>query len=139
MNIKDANNDGIAMDGFDPVAYFNGQPLRGQEHFQFTLRDLTYRFANKENLEKFQEDPAKYEPIVGSYTTESFRGNLNELSKEGKFIGNKTLDSRQGLADAKVSLENNVPIDTMQDGDVEMQNQSDEYSRQIEQETGDHA
>ena len=126
MNISDVNNDGIAMDGFDPVSYYNNEPLMGKAHLSFSIGDLTYHFANEENLMKFEETPGKYLTTPGGLTSQPLVGDLNATSENGEYIGNKTFTDRGGLEDALVSVENGVPIDIKEDGSVEMQNLSDD-------------
>ena len=117
MTVADVNGDGIAMGGFDPVAYYNGEPLRGTEQFTFQWENLTFWFNTEENLKLFQETPDKYMPNSGGLS-----GNMSNVADGStEFF----LD-RQNLQDSRVSLENNVPIDTMQDGSVEHQNLSDD-------------
>lgn len=123
MNITDANKDGIALDGFDPVAHFNGQPLRGSDQFVHQIGAYTYHFANRENMNLFIETPAKFIPIAGGHTTESMKGNMNNVDAD-KFVGSKTMDYRSGLEDTTISSKK-MPIDVMQDGDLEMQNLHD--------------
>ncbi len=125
MNIQDVNNDGIAMDGFDPVAHFNGEPLRGENRFSFAIGDLTYHFANAENMKTFQDAPGKYIPTAGGIPTGT---NVAppDITQDGEnYIGNKNFEYRRSLEDAVVSVENNVPIDIKEDGSIEMQNLSD--------------
>lgn len=125
MNINDVNNDGIALDGFDPVAHFGGEPLRGNETLQASVGDLTFYFSSRENLEKFRENPTKYIPIAGSFTTESMVGNINDAGTANNYEGNKTFDARRNLEDARVSMENNVPVEINRNGNLEMQNLHD--------------
>ncbi|MEM1120934.1 MAG: hypothetical protein AAGJ18_10835 [Bacteroidota bacterium] len=125
MNIQDVNNDGIAMDGFDPVAHYNGEPLRGQAQFSFQIGDYTYHFANKENLKKFEEMPQRYLPIVGNQILREKEG----IEKIGQSTPTTTkLTNRRNLEDTPVSNEVNVPIDIKEDGSVEMQNLSDDHN-----------
>lgn len=123
MDITDANNDGIALDGIDPVAHRTGEPLRGKSHLSYTLFDEKYLFHNEKNLELFLENPQKYIPQAGGFTT----GNVQPPvpSADGKYIGNKTFDYVRNLEDTPVSMENNVPIDMKEDGSLTMQNLSD--------------
>lgn len=67
MSIVDLNGDGIALDGFDPVSYWRGEPLQGSPDFTSELEGVTYWFANEKNMELFEEDPAKYIPRYGGY------------------------------------------------------------------------
>lgn len=125
MNIQDMNGDGIALDGLDPVAQRNNEPLRGKPEFSAQIGDLTYQFANEENLMKFRETPSKYLTTPGGFTGESMVGNVNETSQDGKYIGNKIFVGRRSLEDTPVSNENGVPMNIKEDGSVEMQNLSD--------------
>ena len=67
MNISDVNNDGIAMDGMDPVASFYGRPLQGNEAFRSQIGDLTYYFASKANKATFTQSPSMYVPQFDGY------------------------------------------------------------------------
>ena len=125
MNIQDINGNGTALDGLDPVAQYNNEPLRGKPEFTAQIGDLTYQFANKENLMKFQESPGDYITTPGGFTGRSMTGNVNETAQEGEFIGNKAFVGRRSLEDTPVSNENGVPMDMKEDGSVEMQNLSD--------------
>ncbi len=126
MDISDANKDGIGMDGFDPVAHFNGEPLRGTPTYSFELGRTTYHFANADNLALFEKDPAKFIPIAGGYMTEKLVGNANDADpNDNRYTGNSTLDYRRNLEDTPVSNKDGLPTDTKEDGSVEMQNLSD--------------
>jgi YHS domain-containing protein len=57
----------IALEGFDPVSYFDHAPLEGDEKFSYSYRKIKYLFATKDNLEKFKENPEKYEPVYGGW------------------------------------------------------------------------
>lgn len=126
MNISDTNNDGIAIDGFDPVAYYNGDPLRGNPNYAYTIGQMTFHFATPENRSLFEKTPAKYIPLAGSFV-QSTRVAPPDVQQpdNDKYIGNKTLAGRTNLQDTPISMENNVPIDLKEDGDIEMQNLSD--------------
>lgn len=59
---------GIALQGYDPVAYFtSGAPAKGSTTFTATHDGATYHFATAENLEKFKADPAAYAPQYGGF------------------------------------------------------------------------
>ena len=125
MDISDVNNDGIAMDGMDTVAYYEGVPMKGNKMFIFTIGDLTYYFSSKENLEKFEKEPAKYLPIAGAYSTGTTVAPPEMQVVDGRVVGEKTLAYRRGLEDSVDSIENEVPMDIKEDGNIEMQNLSD--------------
>jgi len=60
----------LAIDGYDPVAYFpegGGVPLRGKPDLQLKHGGVRYQFATLENLSRFKNNPARYEPAHGSW------------------------------------------------------------------------
>ena len=60
--------DGIAIKGYDPVAYFTmGRPVQGQEALQYGWREAKWFFATREHLEMFKENPERYAPQYGGY------------------------------------------------------------------------
>lgn len=63
FNVK--NN--IAMEGYDPVSYFNGKPLEGKSSFSYTHKEVTYLFSSSGNLNKFKAEPDKFEPAYGGW------------------------------------------------------------------------
>jgi YHS domain-containing protein len=55
--------DGVAMDGFDVIAYFeDSKPAKGSTEFSFEYRGATWLFASAERRDMFAADPAKFEP-----------------------------------------------------------------------------
>ena len=63
-----ADAEGIALKGYDPVAYFTvGQPVKGQKEYQFEWKNAKWLFSNNEHLALFQEDPTRYAPQYGGY------------------------------------------------------------------------
>tara|TARA_A100001391_G_scaffold48685_1_gene28962 strand:- start:20916 stop:21470 length:555 start_codon:yes stop_codon:yes gene_type:complete len=62
------NEAGIALHGFDPVAYFTvGQPTRGSASFTAFHEGATYRFASAANRDRFKANPAAYAPQFGGF------------------------------------------------------------------------
>jgi YHS domain-containing protein len=60
--------DGVALRGYDPVAYFNaGQPTRGSAAYKADYKGSTFHFASQANRDAFAADPAKYAPQYGGY------------------------------------------------------------------------
>ena len=57
----------IAIEGYDPVSYFDDTPTEGKEDLKFSLKGVTYLFANTTNLNKFKTSPEKYEPAYGGW------------------------------------------------------------------------
>ncbi len=59
---------GIAIQGYDPVAFFtDGKPVKGEEKFVSKHDGAIYFFASKEHKDLFNSEPAKYEPEFGGY------------------------------------------------------------------------
>jgi YHS domain-containing protein len=59
---------GVAIDGYDPVAYFTEQkPVKGSPEFQFVHRGSTFQFASDAHRHAFVADPEKYAPQYGGY------------------------------------------------------------------------
>lgn len=59
---------GIAIGGYDPVAYFTtGQALAGSEGHMLKWHGAIWLFASAENLEAFEMDPVSYVPQYGGY------------------------------------------------------------------------
>src|SRR5258708_32444834 len=52
----------IALEGYDPISYFDHQPLEGKEELSTSYKGITYRFATSVNLNKFKTNPEKNEP-----------------------------------------------------------------------------
>lgn len=57
----------LALDGYDPVSYFDQKPVEGKNEHRFVYKGLTYQFASITNLNKFKSSPDKYEPAYGGW------------------------------------------------------------------------
>jgi hypothetical protein len=58
----------VAIDGYDPVAYFvDGAPREGSKQFTFDWSGASWRFASAAHRDLFAADPAKYAPQYGGY------------------------------------------------------------------------
>jgi hypothetical protein len=61
-------NSGLAIHGFDPIAYFtDGAPSVGRGEFEYRHADAVWRFRNSGNLAAFAADPDVYMPRFGGY------------------------------------------------------------------------
>jgi YHS domain-containing protein len=108
----------IALQGYDPVSYFDGKPAEGQESVSYTYKGITYFFTGHVNLNKFKISPDNYEPAYGGWCAYAM-GETGEKVKvdpetfkiiDGKlylfynFWGNNTLEdwnkNQQKLKDA---------------------------------------
>ncbi|MBR0860264.1 YHS domain-containing (seleno)protein [Bradyrhizobium liaoningense] len=59
---------GVAIEGFDPVAYFvDGSALQGTAEFEANLWGAVWRFRNEGNRASFLAHPEIYGPQFGGY------------------------------------------------------------------------
>jgi hypothetical protein len=59
---------GLAISGFDPVAYFtDGKPRIGRPELELTSGGAVWRFRNEGNRAAFAEHPEVYTPQFGGY------------------------------------------------------------------------
>lgn len=60
-------DDGEALQGFDPVSYFDGVPRMGRKHIVVEHDGAVYRFSNEANRNRFLADPERFEPAFGGF------------------------------------------------------------------------
>ncbi|MBP0002079.1 MAG: YHS domain-containing protein [Cyanobacteria bacterium SID2] len=65
--LLNVNEDGIALQGYDPVSYFTGEPTQGNSEIASTYDGATYYFASESHKAQFDADPAKYAPQYGGF------------------------------------------------------------------------
>jgi hypothetical protein len=59
---------GLAIDGFDPVAYFvDGKARPGRPDLELRANGANWRFANEGNMAAFAADPEVYAPQFGGH------------------------------------------------------------------------
>jgi YHS domain-containing protein len=59
---------GLAIRGYDPVAYFTeGRPIEGLSEHSVAWRGATWRFATAEHRALFAAEPERYAPQYGGY------------------------------------------------------------------------
>src|SRR5262249_39724216 len=59
---------GVAIMGYDPVAYFtDGHAVKGSEKFSYDWLGTPWHFANEKHREMFKSEPTKYAPQFGGY------------------------------------------------------------------------
>lgn len=57
----------LAISGYDPVSYFNNNPLQGDIKLSHQHEGLIYYFSSKENLDQFKKSPSLYIPQYGGW------------------------------------------------------------------------
>jgi YHS domain-containing protein len=60
-------DDKLAIEGYDPVSYFQNSPVEGSSSRKFEYKGVIYYFASAENLALFKANPDKYEPAYGGW------------------------------------------------------------------------
>jgi YHS domain-containing protein len=63
FNVKNA----VAIEGYDPVSYFDSKPTEGKEEFRFVYKGVTYQFRSLASLNKFKANPENFEPAYGGW------------------------------------------------------------------------
>jgi hypothetical protein len=59
---------GLAIAGFDPVAYFvEAEAVLGKGDFEYAMADNVWRFRNEGNRAAFVDNPEVYTPRFGGY------------------------------------------------------------------------
>ena len=59
---------GVALDGYDPVAYFtDGKPVEGRAEIAHEWNGAVWRFSTAAHRDRFAADPAKYAPQYGGF------------------------------------------------------------------------
>lgn len=59
---------GVAINGYDPVAYFTEEaPVEGSAEFAAEWRGVPWHFASAENRDLFISDPERYAPQYGGW------------------------------------------------------------------------
>jgi YHS domain-containing protein len=59
---------GLAIDGYDPVAYFTEQkPVKGSPEFRTDYQGSTFQFASAAHRDAFVAEPSKYAPQYGGF------------------------------------------------------------------------
>jgi hypothetical protein len=83
---------GLALRGYDPVAYFDGgAPTRGIETISATYDGARYVFASEAHRQAFQADPQRYIPEFGGYCAigTSFGEKVDADPETGRVVNGK--------------------------------------------------
>lgn len=58
---------GIALQGYDPVAYFSNKASKGDKKYSAKYMGVVYYFSSETNKINFIKNPSKYEPQYGGW------------------------------------------------------------------------
>jgi len=62
------NKSGVAIEGYDPVAYFTEQKaVEGKKDISITVSGVKYYFSSTEHRDLFKSNPDKYSPQYGGW------------------------------------------------------------------------
>ena len=62
------SKNGLAIDGYDPVAYFkNNRAIEGKKEFAVNHQGTVYYFSSSDNKDAFLKNPSAYEPQYGGW------------------------------------------------------------------------
>lgn len=68
MTKIDKDKNGVAINGYDPVAYFtDSKSVIGTKKYSYKWNGAEWYFANKSHLEMFENNPEKYAPQYGGF------------------------------------------------------------------------
>ena len=77
--VVNKTKDGLALQGYDPVAYFtDNKAIEGTPKFRSRYKGAIYQFASADHKAMFDAAPAKYEPQFGGYC--GYAASINRLS-----------------------------------------------------------
>lgn len=69
---------GLAIEGYDPVAYFtSGKAIEGKKQWAVVTDGILYYFSSAANKELFKANPGKYQPQYGGWCAYAM-GNTGE-------------------------------------------------------------
>ncbi len=86
-------SDGIALAGYDSVAYHTQQSaLKGSSEHRTTWKEVEWRFATEYNQELFEADPERYAPQFGGNCANAVsRGFTKKADPQIWFVKNDRL------------------------------------------------
>ncbi len=62
------NSSGVAINGYDPTAYFlHSRPIKGKSAHAVIWRDVQWRFESAASQALFEAEPTAYAPQYGGY------------------------------------------------------------------------
>ena len=62
------SSSGLALKGYDPVAYFNaGEATLGDSQYSYEWNGAAWHFSSAENRDLFEQNPESYAPQFGGF------------------------------------------------------------------------
>lgn len=101
--------DGVAIEGFDPVAYVTEQAaVLGRAEFSSVYKGSTFHFRNADNRDAFIANPEKYAPQYGGYCAYGVSRGYKAATTPDAF----------SVIDGKLYLNYNAEVKTLWSKDV---------------------
>ena len=66
-NLINVNEQGVAIQGYDPISYFANNPVVGNPQITSSYRGAIYYFSSEENKAQFEATPEQYIPQYGGF------------------------------------------------------------------------
>jgi YHS domain-containing protein len=85
----------VAIQGYDPVSYFDNKPTEGKSSLVHVHQGITYYFSTQANLAKFKASPEKYEPVYGGWCAYAMGENGEKVEVDPETF--KILDGKLNL------------------------------------------
>ena len=98
---------GVAMDGFDVVAYFDGAPAKGSASHSVDYKGTLWLFSSAENAAAFAANPGAYEPRYNGWcayaVSEGYGAEVDFVNGWSVLDGKLYLNWDSGTRDAFLS------------------------------------
>jgi len=78
-------------EGYDVVAYFDNQAVKGKSSIVFNYENAKFKFSSQANLDKFKANPTKYIPQYGGWCAYAMAVKSKKVQ-----INPKTFEIRNG-------------------------------------------
>lgn len=89
INAPPAN---VAIDGYDPVSYFDGAPKRGNPHLSTSWNGQLWLFASEKYRQLFVASPTRYAPAFEGHCAFAMSlGKIAPSSPKSWLVANDTL------------------------------------------------
>jgi len=112
---------GFAAEGYDVVAYFDNEAIKGDKKIVYKYKDAIYSFSSSKNLETFKNNSEMYVPQYGGYCAYAVAVTNEKVSVNPK--------SFQILEDKLYLFYNNWGVNTLEkwkeQGSIKLQKQAD--------------
>jgi YHS domain-containing protein len=119
-------NNGLAIEGYDPVAYFTShKAIGGNKNISLVHEGVTYRFTSEQNKNLFKANPSAYEPQYGGWCAYAMGANGEKVSVDpetfkvvngklylfyNRFFNNTLKDWNKDETNLKTKADKNWPL-----------------------------